>query len=69
MNELEQYTVTGEPEQEASRGTKRRIWTNGLSCFDYRLGAEPVIRTEGPSGGYAQLKGNHVDAFAFNNEI
>ena len=44
------------------------IWDNGLSVIDYRGESyEPLIRTEKISGGYAQLKGNHVDAFAFNN--
>lgn len=44
------------------------IWDNGLSVVDYRgEGYEPLIRTEQINGGYAQLKGNHVDAFAFNN--
>lgn len=43
-------------------------WDNGLSVIDYRgSGYDPLIRTEQISGGYAQLKGNHVDAFAFNN--
>ena len=46
-----------------------RVWDNGISVFDYRGDGinYPLVRTEQAGGGYAQLKGNHCDAFAFNN--
>lgn len=43
-------------------------WDNGVSVIDYRgNGYFPLIRTEQAGGGYAQLKGNACEAFAFNN--
>jgi hypothetical protein len=65
--ELNPYIRVNDSASTGSEPVMTSIWSNGLSCIDYRLGHEPVIRTEGPSGGYAQLKGNHCDAFAFNN--
>ena len=65
--ELNPYIRVNDSASTGSEPVMTSIWSNGLSCIDYRLGYEPVIRTEGPSGGYAQLKGNHCDAFAFNN--
>lgn len=65
--ELNPYIRVNDSASTGNEPVMTSIWSNGLSCIDYRLGHEAVIRTEGPSGGYAQLKGNHCDAFAFNN--
>ena len=52
-------------EDSNSTGTEpvgTRIWSNGLTCYDYRgNGNVPIIRTEQISGSYAQLKGMDIE--------
>lgn len=65
--EANPYISVGENWEDPTQPYGSYIWDTGISAIDYRSGHEPVIRTEGPSGGFAQLQGNHCDAFAFNN--
>ena len=43
-----------------------RLWSNGISCYDYSGNETPVIRTE-TSDGFAELSGSVVNAYGFNN--
>lgn len=42
------------------------IWSDGISCINYSIGGNPVIRTENMDG-FAELSGSVVNAFGFNN--
>lgn len=66
-SESDPFVTVGWNDETPSEPYGVNIWDTGVSAIDYRDGHEPLIRTEGASGSYAQLKGNHCDAFAFNN--
>lgn len=66
--EANPYISVGENWEDPTKPYGVYIWDNGISAIDYRGdGYLPLIRTEQAGGGYAQLKGNACEAFAFNN--
>ena len=64
------YIHIEDPESTGDVPIGTRIWSTGMSAWDYRTGEddEPLanIRTE-YSGGYAELFNSECNAFAFNN--
>lgn len=66
--EANPYISVGENWEDPTKPYGVYIWDTGISAIDYRGdGYKPVIRTEQISGGYAELSGNVVNAFGFNN--
>ena len=66
--ETNPYISVGENFEDPTKPYGVYIWDNGISAIDYRGdGNIPLIRTEQIGGGYAELKGNVVNAFGFNN--
>lgn len=66
--EANPYISVGENFEDPTKPYGVYIWDNGISAIDYRGdGNITLIRTEQIGGGYAELKGNVVNAFGFNN--
>lgn len=60
------YIYITHPDSTGNEPITTMLWSDGITCANYKTGQEPLIRTEG-NGGYAQLRGSQVDAFGFNN--